>query len=121
MYLLFIGSEMFFCHAGGNARTTVVICCSPSSYNDTETRSTLLFGQRLVYVLLKCYELLVDTNKFVRKNCYVVYLKRAQTWFPDSTLHSTPLICDRIQISHNNNRLEISYRRMKQLSANDNL
>ncbi|XP_062518354.1 kinesin heavy chain-like [Corticium candelabrum] len=31
---------------GGNARTTVVICCSPSSYNDTETRSTLLFGQR---------------------------------------------------------------------------
>nr|XP_057916895.1 kinesin-1 heavy chain-like [Doryrhamphus excisus] len=31
---------------GGNCRTTMVICCSPSSYNDAETRSTLLFGQR---------------------------------------------------------------------------
>ncbi|KAK7457743.1 hypothetical protein BaRGS_00039204 [Batillaria attramentaria] len=31
---------------GGNARTTMVICCSPASYNETETKSTLLFGQR---------------------------------------------------------------------------
>uniref|UniRef100_A0A0B7AFD1 Kinesin-like protein n=1 Tax=Arion vulgaris TaxID=1028688 RepID=A0A0B7AFD1_9EUPU len=31
---------------GGNARTTMVICCSPASYNDSETKSTLLFGQR---------------------------------------------------------------------------
>lgn len=31
---------------GGNARTTVVICCSPASYNETETKSTILFGQR---------------------------------------------------------------------------
>nr|XP_005994758.1 PREDICTED: kinesin-1 heavy chain [Latimeria chalumnae] len=31
---------------GGNCRTTIVICCSPSSYNDAETKSTLLFGQR---------------------------------------------------------------------------
>lgn len=31
---------------GGNARTTIVICCSPASYNEAETKSTLLFGQR---------------------------------------------------------------------------
>ncbi|XP_051523343.1 kinesin-1 heavy chain isoform X2 [Myxocyprinus asiaticus] len=31
---------------GGNCRTTIVICCSPSSYNDAETKSTLMFGQR---------------------------------------------------------------------------
>uniref|UniRef100_A0A3P9CL12 Kinesin-like protein n=1 Tax=Maylandia zebra TaxID=106582 RepID=A0A3P9CL12_9CICH len=31
---------------GGNCRTTMVICCSPSAYNDAETRTTLLFGQR---------------------------------------------------------------------------
>ncbi|XP_052795798.1 kinesin heavy chain-like isoform X1 [Mya arenaria] len=31
---------------GGNARTTMIICCSPASYNDSETKSTLLFGQR---------------------------------------------------------------------------
>ncbi|XP_069762451.1 kinesin heavy chain [Narcine bancroftii] len=31
---------------GGNCRTTIVICCSPSSDNEAETRSTLLFGQR---------------------------------------------------------------------------
>ncbi|XP_067881552.1 kinesin heavy chain-like isoform X3 [Heterodontus francisci] len=31
---------------GGNCRTTIVICCSPSSFNDAETKSTLMFGQR---------------------------------------------------------------------------
>lgn len=31
---------------GGNARTTIIICCSPASYNEMETRSTLHFGQR---------------------------------------------------------------------------
>lgn len=31
---------------GGNCRTTIVICCSPSNYNEAETKSTLMFGQR---------------------------------------------------------------------------
>ncbi|CAH1790380.1 unnamed protein product [Owenia fusiformis] len=31
---------------GGNARTTVIICCSPASFNESETKSTLQFGQR---------------------------------------------------------------------------
>ncbi|XP_067931316.1 kinesin heavy chain-like [Watersipora subatra] len=31
---------------GGNARTSIFICCSPASYNEPETKSTLLFGQR---------------------------------------------------------------------------
>uniref|UniRef100_A0A8C5A8W4 Kinesin-like protein n=1 Tax=Gadus morhua TaxID=8049 RepID=A0A8C5A8W4_GADMO len=31
---------------GGNCRTTIVICCSPSIYNEAETKSTLMFGQR---------------------------------------------------------------------------
>jgi len=31
---------------GGNSRTTIIICSSPSSFNDIETKSTLLFGQR---------------------------------------------------------------------------
>lgn len=31
---------------GGNAKTTVVICCSPASYNESETKSTLEFGKR---------------------------------------------------------------------------
>lgn len=31
---------------GGNARTTIVICASPSSYNEQETFSSLRFGQR---------------------------------------------------------------------------
>lgn len=34
---------------GGNSRTTIVICCSPASTNEAETKSTLTFGQRLVY------------------------------------------------------------------------
>lgn len=31
---------------GGNARTTIIICCSPANYNESETKSTLQFGQR---------------------------------------------------------------------------
>ncbi|XP_074550695.1 kinesin heavy chain-like [Halichoeres trimaculatus] len=31
---------------GGNCRTTIIICCSPSLYNEAETKSTLMFGQR---------------------------------------------------------------------------
>lgn len=31
---------------GGNSRTTLIINCSPSSYNDAETLSTLQFGRR---------------------------------------------------------------------------
>ena len=31
---------------GGNSRTTLIINCSPSSYNDAETISTLRFGER---------------------------------------------------------------------------
>lgn len=30
----------------GNARTTIVICCSPASFNESETKSTLDFGKR---------------------------------------------------------------------------
>lgn len=31
---------------GGNARTALIITCSPSPYNDAETLSTLRFGNR---------------------------------------------------------------------------
>lgn len=36
---------------GGNCRTTIIICCSPSVYNEAETKSTLMFGQRYDRVL----------------------------------------------------------------------
>lgn len=38
---------------GGNSRTTIVICCSPASYNEQETKSTLMFGQRWEFVYVK--------------------------------------------------------------------
>ena len=31
---------------GGNAKTALIICCSPSAYNENETLSTLRFGKR---------------------------------------------------------------------------
>lgn len=31
---------------GGNCRTTIIICCSPSNFNDAESKTTLMFGQR---------------------------------------------------------------------------
>lgn len=44
-----ISYALIFLFTGGNARTTIIICCSPSSFNEQETRSTLMFGQRYVY------------------------------------------------------------------------
>ena len=40
---------------GGNCRTTIVICCSPSVYNEAETKSTLMFGQRWASLVLQSY------------------------------------------------------------------
>lgn len=53
---------------GGNSRTTIVICCSPASYNEGETKSTLLFGQRFFCTLHK--------NQFKLLN---IFLYRAKT------------------------------------------
>lgn len=36
---------------GGNARTTIIICCSPASFNESETKSTLDFGK--YYLILR--------------------------------------------------------------------
>lgn len=38
---------------GGNSRTTLVINCSPSPYNEAETLSTLRFGNRYLLLELK--------------------------------------------------------------------
>lgn len=43
---------------GGNCRTTMFICCSPSSYNDAETKSTLMFGQRYGLFLFTHWEII---------------------------------------------------------------
>ncbi|CAF1201503.1 unnamed protein product, partial [Didymodactylos carnosus] len=43
---------------GGNARTTIIICCSPASYNELETKSTLEFGKRA-----KCIKNSVTVNE----------------------------------------------------------
>lgn len=54
---------------GGNCRTTIVICCSPSSYNEAETKSTLMFGQRFVgqqqprrHSVLFCFHLMTESD-----------------------------------------------------------
>ncbi|CAF0941909.1 unnamed protein product [Adineta steineri] len=43
---------------GGNARTTIIICCSPASFNESETKSTLEFGKRA-----KCIKNQVTVNE----------------------------------------------------------
>ncbi|MEQ2161438.1 hypothetical protein GOODEAATRI_009594 [Goodea atripinnis] len=45
---------------GGNCRTTIIICCSPSVYNEAETKSTLMFGQR--YASAKTIKNTVSVN-----------------------------------------------------------
>uniref|UniRef100_F7CS27 Kinesin-like protein n=1 Tax=Xenopus tropicalis TaxID=8364 RepID=F7CS27_XENTR len=52
---------------GGNCRTTMFICCSPSSYNDAETKSTLMFGQRAKTIKNTASVNLELTNKTLKE------------------------------------------------------
>lgn len=58
---------------GGNARTTIVICCSPASFNESETKSTLDFGKRLVSgnLFIEVYVHLLLLQNFLVKQSYL--------------------------------------------------
>uniref|UniRef100_A0A672Q9E2 Kinesin-like protein n=1 Tax=Sinocyclocheilus grahami TaxID=75366 RepID=A0A672Q9E2_SINGR len=47
---------------GGNCRTTIVICCSPSSYNESETKSTLI-SVTLIITTLCIYATIVEKER----------------------------------------------------------
>ncbi|KAL8689291.1 MAG: hypothetical protein Q9224_004671, partial [Gallowayella concinna] len=59
---------------GGNSRTTLIINCSPSSYNDAETISTLRFGVRAKAIKNKA-KINAELSPLELKNL----LKKAQT------------------------------------------
>ncbi|CAI2349677.1 unnamed protein product [Caenorhabditis sp. 36 PRJEB53466] len=61
---------------GGNSRTTVIICASPSHFNEAETKSTLLFGQR-AKTIKNVVQL--TTLKNLKKEFVRVLLARCQT------------------------------------------
>jgi len=55
---------------GGNARTTIIICCSPASFNESETKSTLDFGRAILYLFD------VNVEYFVFHRFYGIYLSQ---------------------------------------------
>ncbi|KAK4542012.1 hypothetical protein LTR36_007212 [Oleoguttula mirabilis] len=59
---------------GGNSRTTLIINCSPSSYNDAETVSTLRFGERAKTIKQKA-----KINEELSPAQLKAMLKKAQT------------------------------------------
>ena len=59
---------------GGNSRTTLIINCSPSSYNDAETISTLRFGERAKTIKQKA-----KINEELSPAQLKVLLKKAQS------------------------------------------
>lgn len=59
---------------GGNSRTTLIINCSPSSYNDAETISTLRFGVRAKSIKNKA-----KVNAELSPNELKQLLRKAQT------------------------------------------
>jgi len=60
---------------GGNCRTTIVICCSPSIFNEAETKSTLMFGQRWVLLGIK-----IDNSQWSSSMCSEPAVLGAVTW-----------------------------------------
>lgn len=62
---------------GGNCRTTMFICCSPSSYNEAETKSTLMFGQR--YRLSSQHIKIKICSKFSMYNTFFYSFHSAKT------------------------------------------
>ena len=59
---------------GGNSRTTLIVNCSPSSYNDAETISTLRFGERAKAIKQKA-----KINEELSPAQLKALLKKAQT------------------------------------------
>ncbi|KAF9973097.1 hypothetical protein BGZ65_009443, partial [Modicella reniformis] len=59
---------------GGNSRTTLIINCSPSSYNDAETVSTLRFGTRAKSIKNKA-----KINQELSAGELKILLKKAKT------------------------------------------
>ncbi|KAK3704888.1 hypothetical protein LTR37_013579 [Vermiconidia calcicola] len=59
---------------GGNSRTTLIVNCSPSSYNDAETISTLRFGERAKTIKQKA-----KVNEELSPTQLKALLKKAQT------------------------------------------
>ena len=59
---------------GGNSRTTLIVNCSPSSYNDAETISTLRFGERAKTIKQKA-----KINEELSPAQLKALLKKAQT------------------------------------------
>ncbi|KAK5108153.1 hypothetical protein LTR62_008749 [Meristemomyces frigidus] len=59
---------------GGNSRTTLIINCSPSAYNDAETVSTLRFGERAKTIKQKA-----KINEELSPAQLKALLKKAQT------------------------------------------
>lgn len=55
---------------GGNARTTIIICCSPASFNESETKSTLDFGRSILHFFhAQQYVTLFSANLMERIIC----------------------------------------------------
>ena len=44
---------------GGNAKTTIVICASPASFNEAETKSTLDFGKRPGFITFEFFKVIL--------------------------------------------------------------
>jgi kinesin family member 5 len=71
---------------GGNSRTTLIINCSPSSYNDSETVSTLRFGVRAKSIKNKA-----KVNAELSVTELKIIVKKAQTQIATLESHAASL------------------------------
>uniref|UniRef100_A0A8D2LQ68 Kinesin-like protein n=1 Tax=Varanus komodoensis TaxID=61221 RepID=A0A8D2LQ68_VARKO len=84
---------------GGNCRTTIVICCSPSIFNEAETKSTLMFGQRLClcYILNKNATFYLLQDDEINQQSQLAEKLKQQMLDQDELLASTRRDYEKIQ------------------------
>lgn len=88
-YLLIAYSYLYLCFISGNAKTSLIITCSPSALHSQESLSSLRFGERAKTVVNK--SVLNETRRGVSEGSLLAELAELKQQLRDALLQGTAL------------------------------